>query len=252
MLSIIIPTYQEEKYLGRLLDSIKKQTLQPYEIIVADNHSKDRTREIAKKYGCIVVDGGMPGKARNEGAKISKGDILMFLDADNELPKKDFLEKFIKAFKKRNLDIATSFIIVENSSIKTFIITIGMNYGKVMNEVLMKRINRVSTEAGAIICVKKELFNMAGCFNEDMKLCEDWDIFKRVLKQGAKYGVVGLRLNTSDRRYRNMSNKDFIRIHSELIFTFFKGLFGMKHYSKKQQQFVKEYGPLGGDVDKET
>ena len=51
MLSIIIPTYNEEEYLPKLLNCIKNQTHKDYEIIVADANSKDKTRQIAKKYG---------------------------------------------------------------------------------------------------------------------------------------------------------------------------------------------------------
>ena len=55
IISIIIPTYNEEEYLPVLLDSIKKQSYTDYEIIVADANSTDRTREIAEEYGCVGV-----------------------------------------------------------------------------------------------------------------------------------------------------------------------------------------------------
>ena len=59
-LSIIIPTYNEEKYLPELLKSIKEQNFSSYEIIVADNDSNDNTVKIAESYGCKVVSGGLP------------------------------------------------------------------------------------------------------------------------------------------------------------------------------------------------
>ena len=74
ILSIIIPTYNEEEYLPVLLDSIKSQSFDDYEIIVADANSTDKTREIAESYGCIVVAGGLPAVGRNNGAKIAKGE----------------------------------------------------------------------------------------------------------------------------------------------------------------------------------
>ena len=86
MLSIIIPTLNEEKYLPPLLDSIKKQDYKDYEVIVADAGSKDKTVEIAKKYGCKVVKGGLLPAGRNRGAEASKGDLLLFLDSDIILP----------------------------------------------------------------------------------------------------------------------------------------------------------------------
>ena len=82
ILSIIIPTYNEEKYLPILLESIKKQSFEDYEIIVADANSTDNTRNIAQEYGCIIVDGGLPAIGRNNGANVAKGDILLFLDSD--------------------------------------------------------------------------------------------------------------------------------------------------------------------------
>jgi len=63
MISIIIPTYREEKYIGRLLESVRKQKVKGksggigIEVIVADRKSGDKTRKIAKKYGCKVVEG---------------------------------------------------------------------------------------------------------------------------------------------------------------------------------------------------
>src|SRR3989338_6990801 len=115
MLSIIIPAYNEETYLPKLLDCIKKQTYRDYEVIVADANSKDRTRAIAKKYGCkIVRSGSLPGIGRNNGAKAAKGDILVFLDADVLLDD-DFLESAIKEFEKRKLGCASVKIVPQGN-----------------------------------------------------------------------------------------------------------------------------------------
>ena len=53
ILSIVIPTYNEEEYLPKLLESIKMQSYSDYEIIVADANSNDKTREIAEECGCV-------------------------------------------------------------------------------------------------------------------------------------------------------------------------------------------------------
>ena len=96
MLSIIIPALNEEKYLPLLLKEIKKQNFaDDLEIIVADAGSEDKTVEIAKNYGCKIVQGGLPARGRNEGAKIAQGDIFLFMDADNIYLPKNFLEKLI-------------------------------------------------------------------------------------------------------------------------------------------------------------
>ena len=79
MLSIIIPTYNEEEVLPNLLRSIKEQDYKDYEVVVADAKSTDKTREIAQKFDCRVVDGGLPGEGRNHGAEAAKGDRFLFL-----------------------------------------------------------------------------------------------------------------------------------------------------------------------------
>ena len=105
ILSIIIPTYNEEEYLPVLLKSIEKQSFTDYEVIVADADSTDKTREIAKDYGCIVTDGGLPAVGRNNGAKIAKGEYLIFLDSDLELTD-DYLRDVLYEFRMERLGIA--------------------------------------------------------------------------------------------------------------------------------------------------
>jgi len=84
--SIIIPTLNEEKNLPRVLKSIKdymKNRSEKYEIIVVDGYSKDRTVEIAKKFGAkVIFDDVGKGSALRKGMKVAKGDIIITMDAD--------------------------------------------------------------------------------------------------------------------------------------------------------------------------
>lgn len=85
MISIIIPAYNSEKTIEKLLISLRKSTFSDYEIIVVDDHSTDNTGEIARKYSDTVITlkkRSGPARARNIGAEKAKGDILLFLDAD--------------------------------------------------------------------------------------------------------------------------------------------------------------------------
>lgn len=107
MLSIVIPTKNEENFLPILLRSIQQQTFLTKEVIVADAFSTDATRDIAKTFGCNVVDGGLPGQGRNLGALVAKGEMLLFLDADVELQDSRFLEKALQNLQKKQLDFAT-------------------------------------------------------------------------------------------------------------------------------------------------
>jgi len=101
MISIVIPTYNEENNLSRLIESIKKNKNSKYEIIVVDNGSTDRTKEIAEKEGCIFLFNQKKtkvGLSRNMGAEKAKSDLVYFIDADWKLLGKNHLEKIIKFF----------------------------------------------------------------------------------------------------------------------------------------------------------
>jgi 4,4'-diaponeurosporenoate glycosyltransferase len=87
--SIIIPARNEELTIGNLLSSIQKQFIQPFEVIVVNDGSKDRTKAIAEEFGATVVDtpplpNGWNGKswACWNGAEASKGEFLLFVDSD--------------------------------------------------------------------------------------------------------------------------------------------------------------------------
>src|SRR3989338_4985654 len=92
--SFIVPTLNEESYIGDCLKSVRVQARKDYEIIVVDGNSTDRTIDIARKYGARVIfckDKG-PGAARNAGVMHAKGSILVFMDADVRA-ERDFLER---------------------------------------------------------------------------------------------------------------------------------------------------------------
>lgn len=103
-ISIIMPTLNAEAILENSLASIAKQTYprEKIEIILADAHSTDRTREIAKKYGAIVLDDN--GKNMEEGKRLAlrhaTGDIIVFLDADNEVTHEDYFVLAAEALAK--------------------------------------------------------------------------------------------------------------------------------------------------------
>lgn len=85
-ISVIITTKNEERVIGRLLDSIKLQSYKNYEVIVVDNKSTDKTASIVKKYEFKIYTKGPERSAqRNFGAFKSNGSYLLFLDADMEL-----------------------------------------------------------------------------------------------------------------------------------------------------------------------
>lgn len=88
-ISIIIPAYNEERYLGRCLDSVAAQVVRPYEVVVVDNNSTDRTAAIARKYPFVrLLHESTQGRvfAQNTGFNAATGSVLARIDADAVLP----------------------------------------------------------------------------------------------------------------------------------------------------------------------
>ena len=89
MLSIVIPAYNEEKYLPATLESVVDalEGMTPAELIVVDNESTDSTREIAMRFGARIVDEAVHniGHVRNTGAIAASCDVIVFLDADTRV-----------------------------------------------------------------------------------------------------------------------------------------------------------------------
>ena len=216
ILSIIIPTYNEEEYLPVLLESIKKQSFADYEVIVADANSTDKTREIAESYGCIVVDGGLPAKGRNNGAKIAKGEYLLFLDSDLELTD-DYLRDVIYEFRMERLGIAITQMLPLSNKVDDKLFHDFANY-------FMIGVEKIKPHGAGCygIIVKKELHDKCHGFNEDLTFGEDTDYIERLAKKErfkvlrhAKIGVSTRRLEeegieTLIRQYGKSTVNDFL------------------------------------------
>ncbi|HEX8964912.1 MAG TPA: glycosyltransferase family 2 protein [Patescibacteria group bacterium] len=97
--SMVIPVYNEEKYLANCLDSVFAQNEKPDEVIIVDNNSIDNTVAIAKKYPVILLHEKKQGitPARNAGFNAAQYDIIARTDADTILPK-DWITRVKKAF----------------------------------------------------------------------------------------------------------------------------------------------------------
>lgn len=194
-ISIIIPTYNEEEYLPKLLESIKSQDFTDYEIIVADAQSDDNTREIAESYGARVVEGGLPGIGRNNGAKVAKGELLLFLDSDLELSE-NYLKNVIEEFCDEDLGIAITQMTPLSEKKRDKYLHDLANWFMIAVE------NIKPHGAGCYgIIAKRELhFEIEG-FNEELSFGEDTDYIERMAEisqfkvlRNAKIGVSTRRL----------------------------------------------------------
>jgi glycosyltransferase involved in cell wall biosynthesis len=89
--SVIIPAYEAEEYLGMAVDSVLRQTFADLELVIVDDGSSDRTHEIARSYASrdlrvrvLRQPHAGPGPARNTGFRAASGRLFAFLDSDDE------------------------------------------------------------------------------------------------------------------------------------------------------------------------
>ncbi len=233
MLSIVIITKNEEKNLPKLLTSIKAQDFKDYEVIVSDADSTDKTRDIAKKFGCKIVKGGLPARGRNNGARASKGDLLLFLDADVVLPEK-FLSKNIDEFNRRRLSGATPLYISEEN---TFLFRLNYNIWNLIDIVTSYFYPHAS---GFCIFVKKKVFDEIGGFDETVNVGEDHDLAWRISKKGKFRVLKSVPVIASVRRFKK---EGILKLSLKYLYAeFFRIIFG------KVKRPIYHYEMQGVDV----
>lgn len=182
MISIIIPTLNEEEYLPHLLESIEKQDFDGYEIIVADAGSEDKTRKIAEKYDCKIIKGGLPSEGRNKGAEVAQGDLLLFVDADSILPA-DFLSKVVKEFEGRELDVATTaFSFYDRGKFINFLANLFYNWPILLLE-------KILPHAPSLVLAKPKVHEEIGGFDEEVTIAEDHHYVREATKNN-RFGIL--------------------------------------------------------------
>lgn len=194
MLSIVIPTYNEEKQLAALLETIKSQSFSTYEVIVADNNSTDATVEIARQYGAVITDGGLPGKGRNYGAAVASGQFILFLDADVRLAP-NFLRDIVLEFNDKGYGVATCKIApISERPIDKFM------HG-CYNWLIVLTARFRPFAPGFCILARREVHDVIKGFDEKIMLGEDSDYVQRASRI-TKFGILeSQRINVSVRRF---------------------------------------------------
>ncbi len=195
-LSIIIPTKNEEDHLPSLLTSIKSQSLQPVDVIIADALSTDRTRQIAHQFDCVIVDGGLPGPGRNAGARVATGDVLLFLDADVQIHDNTFFERVMEEVEQRQLDVATTDLAPYDGNV----------FDKFGHDVYNRYVRFVAKwrghANGSFILARRSLHERIHGFDETVVFCEDHDYAHRGSRVG-KYGILNtVTIGVSTRRMK--------------------------------------------------
>src|SRR4030066_1341650 len=116
--SVVIPAFNEEKFIGKCLASVVNQDVPADEIIVINNNSTDKTEAIIKKFGVKIINEKVQGMtpARNRGFNSAKYEIIARCDADTEVPK-NWIKIIKNNFKKGGIDALTGPVFFNDSEI---------------------------------------------------------------------------------------------------------------------------------------
>ena len=202
MLSVIVPIYQEEKYIAKCIDSILSQDYpkDDLEIILVDGMSKDRTREIVAtytaKYPFIrMIDNPerIAPCAMNRGIKEAKGDVIMRLDA-HATYEKNYFSSLAYGLNKYNADNIGSVCRTDvlNKTPKTLAIkeVLSNRFG-VGNSTFRTGIDGVQeVETVPFGCWKREVFEKYGYYDTRLVRNQDIELNKRIIRGGGKIVII--------------------------------------------------------------
>jgi glycosyltransferase involved in cell wall biosynthesis len=192
LISIIIPAHNEERYLGGTLEALRHQNYSCFEIIVVANGCTDRTAEVARGRceRLIVLSQKGLGVSRNLGARMARGEILVFLDADTTLEPMA-LRVIAEDFAKGD-GAATLKGRPDSEQFRYRMIYAYKNF--------THRHSLHCGSSGVIICWRKDFIRCGG-FDEGLEISENSELIGR-LKGFGKYKYIGgVAATTSMRRF---------------------------------------------------
>tara|TARA_B100001109_G_scaffold153743_1_gene125141 strand:- start:40 stop:876 length:837 start_codon:yes stop_codon:yes gene_type:complete len=179
--SVIIPTFNRFSLISRAIDSVLNQTIKPFEIIVVDDGSSDNTYTFIKnnyKSVKLIKQNNLGvSKARNVGIKNSSGDWIALLDSDDEW-KKNKLEVQIKSLSEYDYYSVchTNEIWIRNG----IRVNQKKRHQKYGGDIFDKCLDICRISPSSII-FKKNIINEVGWFDESLSICEDYDLWLRIM-----------------------------------------------------------------------
>lgn len=219
-LSIVIPAFNEEKCLPATLKKVSEALAEidcDSEVIVVNNQSVDKTGEIAKNFGAIVVfeiEHNI-GKVRNTGAKTAEGDLLVFVDADTQVPQKLF-QKIVETMADEKCfggAVAVEYENFERKWMRFYLL--GWQFWSAVFD--MKQ--------GAAQFCRKDAFFKLGGYDESFYMGEDVEFYWRLSKLAKQNGgylnfIENPKVITSSRRFDKMNVWKTLVLTNPLFFLF--------------------------------
>ena len=217
--SVVIPALNEANYIGACLKSLLAQTVKPYEVIVVDNNSRDKTAQIAKELGARIIHESQQGivYARNAGFNAARSEIIARCDADTVLPV-NWIEEIVKVFEKHNIVAVSGPVYYYDAP---FFMRLPI-YSRLFF-VFMRLLQGHHTLLGFNMAVKREAWNVVKekvC--NDPVIHEDIDLSIHLAKIGKVFYDTNLIVQSSARRIIKSPYSFFIKYPLMLSSTLLK------------------------------
>jgi len=202
--SVIIPVYNRQHTVKRAVDSVLGQSVQPEEVIVVDDGSTDKTSEMLESYGdtirCIILtDNKGVSRARNVGLKHAMSEWIAFLDSDDAWYR-DKLKNQIEYLKRYPFyEILQSHEIWIRDGVR---VNGCKHHKKTEGWIWELSLHRCLISPSGVL-VKKALVERYGLFPEDFPVCEDYDLWLKIVR----YHPVGLEPSLSIIKYGGHSDQ---------------------------------------------
>lgn len=212
LLTIIIPTYNEEKYIVSTLYAIADQfKTKGVKIIIADANSTDNTRDLIKINSYIldlnleIIEGGLPAVGRNAGAKLATTPYILFLDADVTFTNKQAIKMALDKMRKGDYEMLSTTPVYKGE----FDIRASIMFKA--NKYTTWFLSKVEPFAiGGFTMVNRQLFIALGGYDEQATQSEDWLLSKRILPHNFK--LIPDLITQDNRRFKRYGYWSMIKL----------------------------------------
>jgi len=211
-LTIVIPTYNEEKYIAQTLYAIASQSgTYKVKIIIADAKSTDNTRLVASTNGfelgldLEIIDGGLPAVGRNAGAKLATTPYILFLDADVTFSHRQTIVQAIDELAFMDYQMIGTTPVYKGE----FDIRASIMFG--LNKYVTWFLSKTEPFAiGGFTMVNRQVFNSLGGYDEKAKQSEDWLLSKKISPK--KFKLIPELITQDNRRFKRYGYFSMIKL----------------------------------------
>lgn len=190
MFSVVIPTYNRAKYIGRAIRSVLAQTCDDYEIIVVDDGSTDSTRRIVRSFGSQVryirQRNRGPSEARNAGIRAARGQYIAFLDSDDRFTPNKLAEN--KAYLEAHPECKFLYSWYYDVRGKRRILQKVKQYHD-LEQFRYRLYRRSFTIRTSTVVVHRSCFDKVGLFHPGYRYSQDWDMWLRLAAHYLGHGL---------------------------------------------------------------